>query len=218
MTIGGTSWFSRFALLLLLILLLILLSGAASAEPKHRILGLGDSLMAGYGLAPGEGFPARLQAALRAKGIDAEVIDAGVSGDTSAGGRARLSWSMAAKPTAAIIELGANDGLRGLDPEETYRNLSAILIELARLKIPALLAGMQAPPNLGQEYGGEFAAVYRRLAAEHSVVFYPFYLEGVAGDPALNLPDGMHPTATGIDVIVSRMLPSVRKLLDRTAP
>ena len=180
-----------------------------------RLLALGDSLTAGYGLAPDEAFPVRLQRALRAEGWNVDVINAGVSGDTAAGGRARLEWALGAAPQAAIVELGANDALRGLDPESTYANLDAILTRLERDHLPVLLAGMLAPPNLGADYTGRFRAVYTRLTKAHDVVFYPFFLDGVAAQPALTLPDGMHPNSRGIDAVVQRILPSVRLLLGR---
>ncbi|MCK8783954.1 arylesterase [Roseomonas sp. NAR14] len=177
---------------------------------------LGDSITAAYGLPRGEGLPARLEAALRAEGRPVTVLDAGVSGDTTAGGRARLDWALADRPDAAIVALGGNDGLRGLDPRATRANLAAILDGLAARRIPTLLAGMLAPPNLGADYGREFAATFADLARAHpQVVFYPFLLDGVAGDAALNQPDGIHPNARGVAVMVQRMLPAVRALLDR---
>lgn len=190
----------------------------AAAPATVRILALGDSLTAGFGLAPDQAFPVRLEKALRAEGRDVSVVNAGVSGDTTAGGRARLDWALAAKPRLAIVELGANDGLRGLDPNLTHANLDAILKRLKADGIPALLTGMLAPPNYGKAFEAEFRAVFTRLAAEHDVVFYPFFLDGVAGDPALNQPDGLHPTAKGIEVVVARILPAVRKLLERAKP
>lgn len=160
----------------------------------------------------------RLQAALSARpGRPAvRVLDAGVSGDTTAGGLARLDWALSDRPQAAIVELGGNDGLRGLAPAQSYANLAAILDRLAARGIPALLAGMLAPPNLGAEYGQEFAGVFQRLARERpEVVFYPFFLEGVAADPALNQPDRIHPNARGVEEIVRRILPAVETLLDK---
>jgi acyl-CoA thioesterase-1 len=177
------------------------------------VLALGDSLTAGYGLAADQAFPARLQATLREQGLSVRVINAGVSGDTSAGGRARLDWSLADNPAAAIVELGANDALRGLDPEETRANLDAIILELKKRGIAVLLAGMLAPPNLGPEYEARFNAIYPDLAARHGVLFYPFFLDGVAARPELNQADGMHPTAAGVDIIVDRLLPLVRELI-----
>lgn len=190
-------------------------AGARAERREIRILALGDSLTAGYGLARGEGFVAQLERALRAKGIPARVIDAGVSGDTTAGGRARLDWALADRPDVAIVALGGNDGLRGIDPAATHANLDAILKRLGELNIPALLAGMLAPPNLGAEYGEAFREVYARLARAHDVVFYPFFLEGVAAEPALNQPDGIHPNARGVAVMVERILPHVEALIAR---
>ncbi len=180
------------------------------------LLALGDSLTAGYGLPPGQGFVPRLEAALRARGRAVRVLDAGVSGDTTAGGLARLDWALAERPRAAIVELGGNDALRGLDPRQTYANLAAILDRLAARGVPTLLAGMLAPPNLGADYGRAFAEVYARLARERpGVILYPFFLEGVAADPALNQPDRIHPNARGVEEIVRRMLPAVEALLDQ---
>ncbi|EME69388.1 lysophospholipase L1 [Paramagnetospirillum caucaseum] len=190
----------------------------AAAATAPRILVLGDSLTAGFGLAPEEAFPTRLERALRAEGREVSLINAGVSGDTTAGGKARLDWALAARPTLAIVELGANDGLRGLDPALTHANLDAILTRLKAAGIPVLLAGMLAPPNYGKGFEAEFKAVFARLAAQHDVIFYPFFLDGVAGDSRLNLPDGLHPNARGVEVIVERILPSVRKLLERGKP
>lgn len=199
-----------------LVFLLTVYAAPGQADAEIRILGLGNSLMAGYGLPPGESFPDQLQRALAAEGIESEVVNAGVSGDTTAGGRSRLDWALASEPHAVILELGANDGLRGLDPDETRRNLDAMLTTLGEKKLPVLLAGMLAPPNLGREYGAEFEAVFRELAEKHGAVFYPFFLDGVAGNPALNLPDGIHPTSEGVGVIVERILPQVKTLIART--
>ena len=197
------------------ILLLVNATGASAMAASIRILALGDSLTAGYGIAAEAAFPAQLEQALRAEGRDVRVINAGVSGDTTAGGLARLDWSLADKPDFAIVELGANDGLRGLDPKLTQANLDAILSRLDQHGIPVLLAGMLAPPNYGRDFETAFKAVFTSLAARHKVVFYPFYLDGIAGDAKLNLPDGLHPTAKGVEVIVSRILPSVRLLLEQ---
>lgn len=177
---------------------------------------LGDSITAGYGLPRGEALPVRLEAALRARGRPVRVLDAGVSGDTTAGGRARLDWALADRPDAVIVALGGNDGLRGIEPRATYANLAAILDALKARGLPAMLAGMLAPPNLGAEYGREFAATFTRLAAERpEVVFYPFLLDGVAGEPSLNQPDRIHPNEAGVAELVRRMLPSVESLLGR---
>ncbi len=186
--------------------------GAPAAGPI-KLLALGDSLTAGYGLAHAEGFTAQLQAALRARRVDVEVLDGGVSGDTSAGGRARLGWALADAPAAAIVELGANDGLRGIDPAATEANLAAILDALAARHIPALLCGMYAPPNLGADYAAAFRAVFDRLSRRPGLLYDPFFLAGVAGDPALNQADGIHPTARGVAIIVARLLPLVERLI-----
>ena len=184
--------------------------------PPIRLLALGDSLTAGYGLPAGQGFVPRLEAALRARGRNVRVLDAGVSGDTTAGGLARLDWALAERPHAALVELGGNDGLRGLPPRDSRANVAAILDKLAARGIPALLAGMVAPPNLGTEYGREFLSTFADLARERpEVVFYPFFLDGVAADPALNQPDGIHPNARGVEEVVRRILPAVETLLAR---
>jgi acyl-CoA thioesterase I len=188
----------------------------AQAAGPIRLLALGDSLTAGYGLPAGQGFVPRLEAALRARGHNVRVLDAGVSGDTTAGGLARLDWALAERPHAALVELGGNDGLRGLPPRDSRANLSAILDKLAARDIPTLLAGMVAPPNLGTEYGREFLSTFADLARERpGVVFYPFFLDGVAADPALNQPDGIHPNARGVEEVVRRILPAVEALLAR---
>ena len=174
---------------------------------------LGDSITAGYGLARGQALPARLEAALRAKGRAVRVIDAGVSGDTTAGGRARLDWALAENPHAVIVALGGNDGLRALEPRASRANLAAILDALAAKRLPTMFAGMLAPPNLGRDYGDEFAAVFRRLGARPGVMFDPVFLEGVAGDPALNQPDRIHPNAKGAAMVAERMVPLVAALL-----
>jgi acyl-CoA thioesterase-1 len=191
-------------------------SPAATANAKGdaiRLLVLGDSLAAGYGLPANEAFPVQLERALRAKGHNVNVIAAGVSGDTSAGGRARLDWSLADNPDAVILELGANDGLRGIDPAATYDNLAAILKTLKDRGTPTLIAGMLAPPNLGTAYGKDFNATFTRLAKDYGVPLYPFFLDGVAADAALNQADGMHPNPQGVAIIVERILPSVEKLI-----
>lgn len=179
------------------------------------IMALGDSLTAGFGLEPGEGFPDQLQAALLAKGHDVRVIDAGVSGDTSSGGLARLDWSMDPQTDAVIVELGANDALRGIDPAITEQSLDGIMANLADRGLPALLAGMVAPPNMGEAYASQFNPIYERLATRYQAVYYPFFLNGVASNPALNLPDGIHPTAEGIGLIVEGILPYVEDLIAR---
>lgn len=178
-------------------------------------MALGTSLTAGFGLLPEETFTAQLARALLEKGYDVKLIDAGVSGDTSSGGRARLDWVLTPETRGVIIELGSNDALRGLSPAETERNLDAILVELQKRKIPALLAGMKAPRNLGRDYAEAFDAIYPRLAEKYGAVFYPFFLDGVAANLSLNQEDGIHPNAAGVRLIVQRMLPYVEQLLAR---
>jgi acyl-CoA thioesterase-1 len=192
--------------------LVVLGDGVATAEPM-RILALGDSLTAGYGLERRDSFPAQLERALIEAATNAVVSNGGVSGDTSAGGRARLTWLLAENPHVAIVALGANDGLRGLDPAMTFANLDAIVARLHEAGVAVLLTGMQAPPNLGRDYGRAFAALYPRLATKHGVVLYPFFLEGVATIPALNQDDAIHPNADGVAVIVKRIVPYVRKVM-----
>jgi acyl-CoA thioesterase-1 len=185
----------------------------AGAAPPLRLLVLGDSLTAGYGLNAADGFTARLQAALTAEGHDVSVLNAGVSGDTTAGGRARVGWALADKPDAVILELGANDGLRGLDPKATFDNLDAVIADIRAAGLPVLLTGMLAPPNLGRDYAADFNSVYPRLAEKHGVLFYPFFLAGVATKPELNQDDGIHPNPAGVRVIVARILPYVLDLV-----
>ncbi|MGF1477478.1 MAG: arylesterase [Geminicoccaceae bacterium] len=174
-----------------------------------RIAVLGDSLTAGYGLELDESFPSQLERALDGDGFDCTVLNAGVSGDTSYGGLSRLDWVLADKPSHVIIELGANDGLRGRPVDQLEENLDKILTRLDEQDIPALLTGMLAPRNFGKSYTDAFAAVYPRLAERHGVPLYPFFLEGVAAVPELNLPDGIHPTAEGISKIVNGIMPLV---------
>lgn len=202
---------------LALVLALLVPSAAPALSKTLTILAFGDSLTAGYGLAPREAFPVRLEAALKAKGHDVRIVNAGVSGDTSAAGRDRLDWSLTDDIGAVIVELGANDALRGIDPKQTKAAIDAILTELKRRKLPVLLAGMLAPRNLGPDYGKAFDAIYPGLAAGHGVLLYPFFLEGVAANPALNQGDGIHPNAQGVDVIVAAMLPMAEKLIAQAA-
>jgi acyl-CoA thioesterase I len=192
--------------------------GASAAERTIRILAFGDSLTQGYGVPPGQDFPTQLGRALQAKGLNVATINAGVSGDTSAGGLARLDWSLAdAKnaPDVAIVELGANDGLRGLPPAEMEKNLDGILGKLKARKIPVLLAGMKSPRNLGASYAAEFDAVFPRLAKKYDVLYYPFFLEGVALQPQLIQPDGLHPNPKGVEIIVKNIAPLVIKLVQQ---
>jgi acyl-CoA thioesterase-1 len=167
-------------------------------------------------MPPGTEFPAVLEARLRAAGFDATVINAGVSGDTSAGGLARLDWSLADHPDAAIIELGSNDALRGLDPRDTEKNLDAILAKLKSAHIPVLLAGMEAPRNLGPDYGKAFDAIYPALARRYDAILYPFFLDGVVLNPRLNQADGIHPNPAGVKIVVGRILPYVERLVRAT--
>jgi acyl-CoA thioesterase-1 len=198
----------------LVAVLLALAAAPAVAEPV-RLVVLGDSLTAGYGLPPGAGFPAQLEAALKKRGRDVTVIDAGVSGDTTAGGLSRLDWSVGADAQAVIVELGGNDMLRGIDPARTAENLDRIVARLTERGLPVLVAGMRAPRNLGDAYGDAFDALFPAVAERHGATLYPFFLDGVAADPALNLPDGIHPNEAGIAIIVERILPAVEQLLDR---
>ncbi|HMB48347.1 MAG TPA: arylesterase [Afifellaceae bacterium] len=187
----------------------------AHAQDVVRIVALGDSLTAGYGLAPGQGFPAQLQRALDAAGHKVDIVDAGVSGDTASGGLARLDWSVAPDADAVIVELGANDALRGIGPEVTRKALDEIVARLNARNLPVLIAGMVAPPNMGDDYGDRFNAIYSDLAEKHGTSLYPFFLDGVAGDRSLNQADGIHPTAEGIAVIVENILPEVEKLIEQ---
>jgi acyl-CoA thioesterase-1 len=186
--------------------------GAAAAAPL-RILAFGDSLTAGYGLAPPEAFPVRLQARLAAAGIAANVINGGVSGDTTAGGLSRLDWALGDHPDLVLVELGANDALRGIDPKLTYDNLDKILGKLAQSGAKVMLLGMRAPANWGRDYQQQFDAIYPSLAEKYNVPLYPFFLDGVALDPALNQGDGLHPNARGVEVIVARLEPEIARLL-----
>jgi acyl-CoA thioesterase I len=188
--------------------------GVARAE-KITLLALGDSLTAGYGLDPASAFPVKLEAALIKKGYDVSVINAGVSGDTAAQGAARIDWALTPEVDGVIIELGANDALRGLDPAQAEAALKTLLAGLKAKKLPVLLAGMRSPPNLGAEYAVKFEGMFQRLS--EGVLFYPFFLEGVAARPELNQADGLHPTGEGVDVIVQNILPNVEKLLQEIA-
>ena len=185
---------------------------SALAEP-FKIVGFGDSLMAGFGLGPGEGFTDKLQAALRAKGHDVAVANAGVSGDTTSGGLARLDWSVPDGTQLLILELGANDMLRGVSPDITRKNLDEMLGKLKKRKIAVLLAGMRAAPNLGADYQNAFDAIFPNLAKTYDVPLYPFFLDGVAADAKLNQADGIHPTAAGVDIIVGNIMPTVEAFL-----
>jgi acyl-CoA thioesterase-1 len=198
----------------------LLASGTASSQTPPvgtakplKVVVLGDSLSAGLGLAGADAFPAKLQKALKTNGINVDMINAGVSGDTSSGGRDRLGWSVPEGTDAVIVELGANDALRGIDPAVTRAALSDILNRLKARKIAVLLCGMLAPPNYGSDYSARFNAIYPDLAKAFAVPLYPFFLQGVAADAKLNQADGMHPTAEGVDAIVKNILPTVQSFL-----
>jgi acyl-CoA thioesterase-1 len=193
----------------------MLVAPAYAADRPVRIVVLGDSLSAGFGLAAQDALPAKLERALKAKGHNVTIENAGVSGDTAAGGLARLDWSVADGTDAVILELGANDALRGADPKQTRTSLEAIIRKLKERRIAVLLAGMLAPRNLGPDYVNAFDSIYPELAAEHGLILYPFILDGVAGDRALNQGDGIHPTAAGVDIMVKGLLPKAEELLAR---
>jgi acyl-CoA thioesterase I len=205
----------KFKALLSIVLLFIMAGAGQALAAPVKILALGTSLTQGYGLPPGTEFTVQLQAALKKSGIDAVVTNAGVSGDTTAGGLARLDWSLADHPDAVIVELGSNDMLRGIAPSETEKNLRAILDRLKAAHVKVLLTGMHAQRNLGADYVKQFDAIYPRLAKDGNVLFYPFILDGVALNPKLNQADGMHPNPAGVKIIVTRILPLVKKLVPK---
>jgi len=207
-----------FKTLLSIVLLLIVAGAGQVLAAPVKILALGSSLTQGYGLPPGTEFTVQLQAALKKAGIDAVVTNAGVSGDTSAGGLARLDWSLGDHPDAVILEMGSNDMLRGIAPGETEKNLRAVLDKLKAAHVKVLLTGMHAQRNLGADYVKQFDAIYPRLAKDYDVLFYPFFLDGVALNPKLNQADGMHPNPAGVKVVVARMLPLVSKLVLSSKP
>lgn len=199
-----------------LLLAAFVLAAAPARAQAPLVWALGDSLTAGYGLPPAQGFPVRLQAALRKSGVAGTVKNGGIAGDTSAQGRARLAWGLRGlgrKPDLVIVELGANDMLRGLPPSATEKNLDLILAELKRRRIRVLFVGMRAAPNMGAAYRAAFEGLYPRLARKHDVPLYPFFLDGVAGNQALFQDDGRHPNTRGVEIIVRRMLPAVRGAL-----
>jgi acyl-CoA thioesterase-1 len=193
-------------------LIIVGLAAAGAAEP-YKIVGVGDSLMAGYGLDAGQGFPERLEQALRAKGHDVVILNAGVTGDTTSGGRARLDWSVPDDADLVILELGANDMLRGVAPEITERNLDAMITRLRERRMAVLLVGMRAAPNLGADYQADFDAIFPRLARKHDIPLYGFFLDGVAADARYLLEDGMHPNAAGIDRMVERFAPPLEAVI-----
>ena len=189
----------------------MMIQGAAAQTVT--ILALGDSLTAGYGLQPSDAFPVKLEAALKAKGHNVKVINAGVSGDTALDGLSRLDWSLSDDVNAVIVELGANDALRGLPSQQAETAIDGILTKRGEKKLPVLVAGMRAPPNLGPEYQASFDDMFRKLAEKHGALLYPFFLEGVAAERNLNQADGIHPNPAGVDIIVSRILPKVEELI-----
>ncbi len=189
-------------------------ANSAICEGKKLVV-FGDSLVAGFGLEPGAAFPEQLDKALDAKNIKIEVINAGVSGDTTSSGLARLDWSVGEDVDAVILELGANDALRGILPELTEKNLDLMISKFKEKNVKVLLAGMMAPPNMGKSYGVTFNAIYSRLVMKHEVSLYPFFLEGVAADSNLNQADGIHPTKEGVSVIVEKIMPTVEKFLSK---
>jgi len=195
----------------------VILTSAGQARPL-KLLVFGDSLAAGYGLAAPDGFQARLGNALRGDGRDVQILDGGVSGDTSAGGRSRLDWALGDAPDAVLVEFGGNDGLRGTDPKVMQTNLAAILDTLAAKRLPTLLTGMFPPPNLGADYTAQFRAVFDRLGRRPGLLYDPFFLQGVAADPGLNQADHIHPNPEGVKRIVARIKPLVEKLLDEAGP
>jgi acyl-CoA thioesterase I len=208
---------ARLALALLVMALILPPSAGAQVTKPVKVVVLGDSLTAGLGLPGSAAFPARLQKALKAKGIETEMVNAGVSGDTTSGGRDRLDWSVPQGTDAVILELGANDALRGIDPKITRAALTDILSRLKARNIPVLLCGMVAPPNYGADYAARFNAIYPDLAKQFQLPLYPFFLEGVASDAKLNQADGLHPTAEGVDAIVRNILPAVEAFLSTAA-
>ncbi len=205
---------------LMLALMTMAIAAPAQAQPPAkpiRLVVLGDSLSAGFGLAAQEAFPQKLKKALQTKGIEIDMINAGVSGDTTSGGRDRLDWSVPEGTDGVIVELGANDALRGIDPDLTRAALTDIIQRLKARKIAVMLCGMLAPPNYGADYAARFNSIYPDLAKQFDVPLYPFFLEGVAADAKLNQADGIHPTAAGIDIIVGRIMPAVEAFIGTIA-
>ncbi|MEO1280405.1 MAG: arylesterase [Pseudomonadota bacterium] len=205
------------ALLLVSWSVLIATAHAGSAEKPQTLVAFGDSLTAGFGLKPSQSFPAQLEVALRKAGRNVRVLNAGVSGDTTGAGLSRFDWAVPPDADAVILELGANDALRGLPVADTKQNLNEILVLLKEKSLPVLIAGFPSPSNWGDEYQVAFSEMFPKLAAQYNALHYPNFLDGVAQDPKLNLSDGLHPNAEGIAVIVERILPTVLELLDRTA-
>ena len=188
-------------------------AGGEKGKDKIKLVAFGDSLTAGYGVRPGEAFPVQLEAALRAKGLNVEVINSGVSGDTASAGLERFDWAVPDDADAVILELGANDALRGVAPEQTSMTLDKLLTKLGERKLPVLLAGMRAPKNWGDDYANKFDAIFPTLASRHNALLYPFFLDGVVMDRSMNQGDGIHPTGKGVAVIVSRIQPLVEELI-----
>ena len=207
------------AALLHVIVIAALAAGSVTAAMAKtlQLVGFGDSLMAGYQLPQSESYTAQLERALKEKGHDVVIANAGVSGDTTAAGLSRVDWSVPDGTDGVILELGANDALRGISPNETEKNLDAIITRLKDRNIPVLLAGMIAPPNMGGDYGERYNGIYKRLAEKHDIALYPFFLDGVVTQPSLQLDDGMHPNAKGVGVMVERSLPAVEEFI-RTIP
>ena len=199
---------------------LCLLAGQAPAASaaSARVLMLGDSLTAGFGLPVAESLPSQLEAVLKGQGLDVVILNGGVSGDTTAGGLARLDWALADNPTYALVALGANDALRGLSPAKAYENLDKIIARLKEKDVKVMILGMLAPLNLGPDYREEFASIFPRLADKHDVPLYPFLLDGVALEPRLNQKDGIHPNAEGVKIIVGRLAPLVKQLIEMPSP
>lgn len=198
-------------MILALVVFMAFAAMPARAEPLE-LVAFGDSLTSGYGLAAGEGFTDALEKALRDEGLDIRIVNAGVAGDTSTQGLARLDWSIPDTVKGVIVELGANDALRGQDPAQTEKSIDEILTRLKARKLPVLLAGMRAPPNMGADYQARFDPIFPKLAAKHGVLFYPFFLENVAGNRELNQSDGMHPNVAGVARVVEGILPFVKAL------
>ena len=192
---------------------LALVAAAPARADTVNIVGLGDSLMAGYELDPSDAFPTRLEAALRDKGYDVKIANAGVSGDTTSGGLARLDWSVPDGTDAVLLELGANDALRGISPEQTRANIDEIIGRLKQRDIAVLLVGMLSPPNMGDDYARKFNRIYPELSEEHGIGLYPFFLDGVAAQPNLVISDGMHPNSKGVEIMVARFLPFAEELI-----
>jgi acyl-CoA thioesterase-1 len=203
-----------FSKLLLIAATISIVSVSQANENIKKILIFGDSLTAGYGLEQEDAFPAKLERSLKLMGKSVKIIPSSVSGDTSSGGNNRILWALSDKPDVVILELGANDGLRGIEPKVTYYNLYSIMEKLRRNNIKVLIAGMLAPPNLGKEYGKEFNRIYTRLSNEFNSQLYPFFLDGVVNKPHLNQPDGIHPNEAGVEEIIKRMLPMVINLIN----